>query len=97
MTYVIKIQKSQVGKAKSANLKLSFFFSGDICKIVTCQGFQHQAAWRPRAESIPWRERNWEREQEIEESNWDIQVGQMLRKLGVPFVVVLNFLFCIRV
>ena len=26
MTYVIKIQKSQVGKAKSANLKLSFFF-----------------------------------------------------------------------
>ena len=44
MTYVIKIQKSQVGKAKSANLKLSFFFSGDICKIVTCQGFQHQAA-----------------------------------------------------
>lgn len=39
-----------------------------------------------------------EREQEIEESNWDIQVGQMLRKLGVLFVVVvLNFLFGIRV
>lgn len=53
MTCAIKIQKSQVGKAKSTNLKLSFF-SGDIyAKIVACQGFQHQAARRPRAESIP--------------------------------------------